>query len=69
MYNKNIVLCDIHRLYSTPDNISDECRCSRGSLPDNHYGICADCFNDSDWNNSIKFIPEKVRMMPIRYKL
>ena len=58
-YN-NIVSCEIHRLCITHDNISDECRCSGSSLPDNHYSICADCFNDTDRNNSIKFIPEKV---------
>ena len=54
-------------LFITHANISDECRCSRGCLPDNHYSICADCFNDTDRNNSIKFIPEKVRIL-VPYK-
>ena len=54
-------------LFITHANISDECRCSRGCLPDNHYSICADCFNNIDWNNSVKFIPEKVQR-PTLYK-
>ena len=62
------ILRDIHRLYIAHDNLSDACRCSRGSLPDNYYIICADCFNNTDWNNSIKFISEKVQII-IPYKL